>query len=201
MTVVLTGSGLTLEEVVRVARGGEDVQLADGARERMLATRALVERAVERGDVVYGVTTGVGARKKVRVPPEEIPAFNRRLILNHRTAQGPAAPDEVVRATMVRVANALAKGTAGVRPEIAERLIAALNDGERPREPHKARLARAVGRASRQPDLCGDRGDVDDSSVAALDHSRQDGAVAVEDAVGVDPHHPPPLLVLDVHGS
>jgi histidine ammonia-lyase len=147
MTVVLTGDGLTLDEVVRVARADEDVELAAEARARMIETRALVERAVERGDVVYGVTTGVGARKKVHVPPDEIPAFNRRLILNHRTAQGPDAPAEVVRATMVRVANALAKGTAGVRPEIADRLIGALNDGERPR----VRLLGSIGQADLPP--------------------------------------------------
>jgi histidine ammonia-lyase len=147
MTVVLTGNGLTLDEVVRVARGGEHVELAEEARTEMMVSRALVERVVERGDLVYGVTTGVGARKKVRVPPEEIPAFNRRLILNHRTAQGPDAPEEVVRATMLRVANALAKGTAGVRPQIADRLLAALNEREQPR----VRMLGSLGQADLPP--------------------------------------------------
>jgi histidine ammonia-lyase len=147
MTVLLTGNGLTLGEVVRVARGGETVELAEGVRARMAESRELVERVVERGDIVYGVTTGVGARKKVRVPPEEIPSFNRRLILNHRTAQGPEAPAEVVRATMLRIANALAKGTAGVRPELAERLVAALNGHERPR----VRLLGSLGQADLPP--------------------------------------------------
>lgn len=113
----------------------------------MSETRALVERALERGDEVYGLTTGVGARKKVRVPPEEIPSFNRALIANHRVAQGPDASEEVVRATMLRVANALAKGTAGVRPEIAERLVTALNGRERPR----VRLLGSLGQADLPP--------------------------------------------------
>ena len=133
MTVVLRGSGLTVADVVRVAREGEKVELAPEAIEGMRAARALVERAVARGDEVYGVTTGVGARKKIRVSPEEIPNFNRRLIENHRIGMGPDASPEVVRATMLRHANALAKGTSGVRPEIAERIVRALNEGERPR--------------------------------------------------------------------
>lgn len=133
MTVVLTGGDLTLEEVVRVAREGGDVALAPAARERMVEARALVEEVLARGDVVYGLTTGVGARKKVRVPPEEAPAFNRALIENHLVGTGEDAPEEVVRATMLRVANAFAKGTAGVRPEIAERILAALNAREHPR--------------------------------------------------------------------
>ena len=132
MTVVISGSGLTVADVVRVARDAEPVELAPKAVERMRETRALVERVVARGDEVYGTTTGVGARKKIRVPVEEIPAFNRRLIANHLIGTGPDAPPEVVRATMLRHANMLAKGTSGVRPEIAERIVRAL-DGESPR--------------------------------------------------------------------
>jgi histidine ammonia-lyase len=147
MTVRLTGSDLTVEEVVRVARGGEQVEVDPDAFERMLETRALVERVVERGDVVYGMTTGVGARKKIPVPVEEIPAFNRALIANHRTASGPDAPPEIVRATMLRLANTLAKGTSGARPEIAERLVVALNDDDRPR----VRMLGSLGQADLPP--------------------------------------------------
>ena len=147
MTVVLTGSGLTVADVVRVARDDEKVELAPEALERMAETRALVERVVARGDEVYGTTTGVGARKKIRVPLEEIPAFNRRLIENHRISTGPDAPEEVVRATMLRHANMLAKGTSGVRPEIAERVVRGLNDGERPR----VRMLGSVGQGDLAP--------------------------------------------------
>ena len=62
------------------------------------------------------------------------------------------------------------------------------------------RLRRRVGRGHRVALLACDRRDVDDPAVAALDHARDDRAVAVEDAVGVDPHHAPPLLVGDVDG-
>jgi histidine ammonia-lyase len=147
MTVVLRGSGLTVADVVRVAREDEPVEIAPEAVERMRETRALVERVVERGDEVYGVTTGVGARKKIRVPLEEIPEFNRRLIENHRISTGPDAPQEVVRATMLRHANALAKGTSGVRPEIAERIVRALNAGERPR----VRMLGSIGQGDLAP--------------------------------------------------
>jgi histidine ammonia-lyase len=147
MTVVLRGSGLTVGDVVRVARDAEPVELAPEAVERMRETRALVERAVARGDEVYGVTTGVGARKKIRVPLEEIPHFNRRLIENHRIGTGPDASPEVVRATMLRVANAFAKGTSGVRPEIAERIVRALNEGEQPR----VRLLGSLGQGDLAP--------------------------------------------------
>ena len=147
MTVTLTGSDLTIEHVVAVARQGEPVALEPSVFDGMRETRALVERVVERGDVVYGMTTGVGARKKVLVPPEEIPAFNRALIANHRTASGPDASPEIVRAMMLRLANTLARGTSGARPEIAERLVNALNGDERPR----VRTLGSLGQADLPP--------------------------------------------------
>jgi histidine ammonia-lyase len=141
--VLLDGHSLTVEEVVAVARASAPVVLAPAAVQRMRETRVFVERAVERGDAVYGVTTGVGARKKVPVPAEEVGAFNRALVANHRVGAGPDAPEEIVRATMVRLANALASGTPGARPELAERLVVALNDGERPR----VRILGSLGQA------------------------------------------------------
>lgn len=141
--VVLDGRSLTVEEVVAVARAGAPVELAPAAVERMRETRAVVERVLQRGDAVYGMTTGVGARKKVPVPAEEALAFNRALVANHLVGAGPDAPEEVVRATMLRLANALASGTPGARPEIADRLVSALNAGERPR----VRLLGSLGQA------------------------------------------------------
>ncbi len=141
--VVLDGRSLTVEEVVAVAREGAQVDLAPAAVERMGETRALVERALARGDAVYGMTTGVGARKKVAVAPGEVTAFNRALLANHLVGAGPDAPGEIVRATMLRLANALASGTPGARPEIAERLVGALNAGEHPR----VRLLGSLGQA------------------------------------------------------
>jgi histidine ammonia-lyase len=147
MTVTLTGNDLTIDEVVRIARAGEPVEIEPGAFSRMTESRALVERVVARGDVVYGMTTGVGARKKTPVPVDEIPAFNRALIENHRTATGPDASVEIVRATMVRLANTLASGTSGARPDIAKRLVSALNDDERPR----VRTLGSLGQADLPP--------------------------------------------------
>ena len=147
MTVLLTGIDLTLDEVVRVARGGEEVELAPEAVERMRAARAVVDRAVERGDAVYGVTTGVASRKRVSVTADEVAAFNRRLLGSHRVAQGPLAPDDAVRAHALRMANGFASGTTGVRPVLAERLVVALNDREKP----SVRMLGSVGQSDLAP--------------------------------------------------
>jgi histidine ammonia-lyase len=147
MTVVLTGSDLTIDELVDVARCGAGVELAPAALERMLATRSLIDDVLERGDEVYGLTTGVGVRKRFRVDPEQSPEFNRRMVLDHRIGQGPYAPVDVVRATMLRLANSFATGTPGVRPELAERVLEALNSGRSP----AVRMLGSLGQADLAP--------------------------------------------------
>ncbi len=132
MTVVLDGESLTLVDVLAVARRGDEVAVSAAALERMALSRARVERVLARGDAVYGMTTGLGQLKRHRVNPAEIERFNAELIDNHRIGHGPSAPDDVVRATMLRLLNGFAKGTVGVRPALAQRIIEALNGGERP---------------------------------------------------------------------
>jgi histidine ammonia-lyase len=144
VTVTLTGSTLTLDEVVRVARAGEDVELADHAVERMGAARAVAERALAEDEPVYGLTTGVGVRKTFRV---ESRSHDRVLVGQHLIAQGPAAPPDVVRATALRLANALAQGTTFARPEVAQLVVDALNADRLP----PVRLLGSVGQGDLAP--------------------------------------------------
>src|SRR5947207_2624682 len=96
----------------------------------MRATRAVVERILDRGDAVYGLTRGVGVQKEEGRVPDA--ASERALIGEHRVASGAPAPPDVARATMLVLANQLALGFAGVRPELVERLIDALHQGAVP---------------------------------------------------------------------
>jgi histidine ammonia-lyase len=133
MTVVLTGRDLTRAQLIRVARGGEPVTLDPAAIATMAASRAIVERSLERADPVYGLSTAVGVLKRVPVSGSEAAEYSRRMIRHHLVGQGPSASPDLTRATMLRLANGFAGGTVGVRPILAERLVAALNDGDLPR--------------------------------------------------------------------
>ena len=128
MTVSLDGSSLAIDEVVAVALRGEDAILAPGSAERMLAHREVVMEALARKEPVYGLTTGVAERKRVTLAGGEQARFSRSLLRTHRVAQGPLAPSSVVRATMLVLANGLASGIPGARPELAALILAALAD-------------------------------------------------------------------------
>lgn len=127
MTIILRGSGLTEDQVVAVARHGEKVSLAPGARTKMERSRARVERTATSKDPVYGVSTGFGALAGTRIAPLRQPELQVALIRSHAAGVGPPVDYEVVRATMLLRARTLAMGLSGVRPVIAEALIAMLN--------------------------------------------------------------------------
>jgi histidine ammonia-lyase len=127
VTVTLRGAGIGEEQVVAVARHGEKVALAAAARARMERSRTRVERAAASREPVYGVSTGFGALAGTRVAPLRQPELQLALIRSHAAGMGPPVDDEVVRATMLLRARTLSMGLSGVRPAVAEALIALLN--------------------------------------------------------------------------
>jgi histidine ammonia-lyase len=132
MTIMLSGSDLTVTQVVAAARRGEAVALTAGAVTAMRQAREVVEHVLETQEPVYGLTTGVAERKSFLLNPADRRQFNRRLVLNHRIAQGDAAPADVVRGAMVCLANSYAKGVTGVRPELGQMIVTLLNEGFAP---------------------------------------------------------------------
>ena len=159
MTIGLNGSDLTVTQVVAVARHGEPVALDPAAVAAMRRARAVVQDALASGEPVYGLTTGVAERRTFLLDPADRLRFNQRLVLNHRIAQGDAAPPEVVRGAMVCLANSYAKGVTGVRPELAEMIVALLNEGFTP----QVRRLGSVGQ--------GDLGPMADLAYGLITHS------------------------------
>ena len=98
----------------------------------MRASRDLVEAALARGDDIYGVSTGVGMRKVFAIEDDQA-IFNRKLVRGHLIGQGSDAPADVVRAALLKLANSVAQGVTGARPELAEHLVGALNAQTTPR--------------------------------------------------------------------
>ena len=127
--LTLTGHDLSLPNLVEAARRPGPVGVHADALERMRVNRAFAERIAERGDPVYGLTTGVGVRKNRTVDADAMRAFNRRVVREHATGQGPSLPPDVVRATAILLLNQLAAGRSNVRPEVAETIAERLSDG------------------------------------------------------------------------
>ena len=135
--MILDGESLSIEDVYAVAVERAEASLADGARARMLRTRAVVDDVVKSGAAVYGVTTGFGKLSEVSIPPDRLAELQVNLVRSHAAGVGPLLPEREVRAMMLLRANVLAKGYSGARPEIADLLCAMLNAGLHPAVPEQ----------------------------------------------------------------
>jgi len=132
MTIVLDGSGLTVEKLERIARQGERVELHPDALERISTCRQMLEEKITAHEIMYGVNTGIGEFSEVVLTDEQVGQFQRYLIYNHAAGIGEPAPIEYVRGAMASRINVHAHGMSGCRPEITQTLVEMLNRGVTP---------------------------------------------------------------------
>ncbi|MDP2236821.1 MAG: aromatic amino acid ammonia-lyase [Bacteroidales bacterium] len=132
MTLIITGDHLTIEDVVDVARHGKKVELHPKALERIKACRAMLERKIIAGEIMYGVNTGIGEFSEVVLNDDQVKDFQKYLIYNHAAGIGGAMPIEHVRGAMLGRINVHAHGNSGCRPEITQTLVDMLNKGVTP---------------------------------------------------------------------
>ncbi len=139
--LLVDGEGLTIEDVLAVARSGRPVALAPAAREQVQRCRAWVDQVIAEGEqVVYGLNTGFGSLAGVIVPTASGERLMHNLIVSHAAGLGDPLPEEVVRAAMLIRANTLARGYSGIRLETLELLLEMLNRGVHPVVPEKGSL-------------------------------------------------------------
>ncbi len=103
----------------------------------MEEARAVVEALVAAGEVVYGVTTGVGALATTVIGSAEAAALQENLLVSHAVGVGPPLPRDVVRAMLLLRANTLALGHSGCRPLIVDRICTFLERGLHPVVPEQ----------------------------------------------------------------
>lgn len=125
--LAIDGQALDLDGLEAVARAGRAVSLAASAREAVRASRRVVDDAVARGAVVYGVTTGFGNFADVHVPLDRLRELQLNLLRSHAAGVGAPLDEAETRGLMLLRANVLAKGFSGVRLETLELLVELLN--------------------------------------------------------------------------
>lgn len=139
-TISIDGSNITPHIVELIAKKQVPVCLSMDAKKRVEACREMVDRLVNEGKVVYGVTTGFGKFSDVLISPEDATELQINLIRSHACAVGNPLPEPTVRTIMLLRANALAKGYSGIRLETLQLLIDCLNAGVHPVIPEQGSL-------------------------------------------------------------
>jgi histidine ammonia-lyase len=98
----------------------------------MAACRSALESIIDRGEPLYGVTTGFGLLSEVAVAPGDRVRLQENLVRSHAAGVGEPFSAPAARAMTLLRANVLARGHSAVRVEVVASLLGLLNTGLAP---------------------------------------------------------------------
>ena len=124
-TIIAAPGRVSLDDLARVYAGAT-LELDPSYWPDVEAAAAIVAKAAQGAEPVYGINTGFGKLASKRIPPDQTAQLQRNLILSHCCGVGPVTPEAVVRLMMALKIISLGRGASGVRREIIEQLQAML---------------------------------------------------------------------------
>ncbi|HTN67819.1 MAG TPA: aromatic amino acid lyase, partial [Burkholderiaceae bacterium] len=82
-TLTIQPGRFALSDLRAVWAGAVPLTLAPEAYPAIVASAALIDQIVAKGDAAYGINTGFGKLAKTRIPDEQLELLQRNLILSH----------------------------------------------------------------------------------------------------------------------
>jgi len=131
--MLLRPGQITLDELQAIHAGdGGRIQplvMDPQALPGIQASAAVVRRAAEGSEPVYGVNTGFGKLASTRISEADLATLQLNLIRSHSVGVGEPLAPAVVRLMLAIKAASLARGHSGVRPVVIDTLLAVHNAG------------------------------------------------------------------------
>jgi histidine ammonia-lyase len=188
--VILTGSDLTIEDIVAIGIGDKCVEIDPAALARCRESRAFLTEEIEAKRIIYGVNTSFGPMCNKIISDSDIEALQVNLIKSHAAGLGDPIKPYIALAVLAVRLNTLVKGFSGVRTELVELMAAMVNAGIAPYIPecgsvgasgdlvHLAHLALAIigeGRVFVKKELCDTAGALTAAGLAPMRLSYKEG--------------------------
>ncbi|TET34626.1 MAG: aromatic amino acid lyase [Planctomycetota bacterium] len=132
MAIVMDGFHLTIEDVNRISRNNEKIEMHPDSLERIKKCRAMLDKKIIAREIMYGVNTGIGEFSEVVLTDEQVGQYQKYLIYSHAAGCGEPMDERDVRAAIASRVNVHCHGNSGQRPEITDLMIGMLNAGVNP---------------------------------------------------------------------
>lgn len=126
--LIVDGKSLTLDQIEFFLKENPVVELSGESKKKVIRARKLIDKWVDEGKVIYGVTTGFGEFANVRISKKDNSKLQENLIISHSTGVGDSLPPFIVKLMMLLRVNALASGHSGIRTETLELLMTMINN-------------------------------------------------------------------------
>ncbi len=135
------GAHLTVDALSTAARNPNiQIEITAEIRERVIASRKLLDEFVASGRIIYGVTTSVGGFVNWLVPPSMAEEVQNNILRCVQSNVGTPLDDAYVRAAMLARINSLGRGFSAISLDNFEKYIAMYNRGVVPVIPEKGSL-------------------------------------------------------------
>lgn len=125
--VTLTDCMPTLEEFIAVAKFGAKLEFSRVMEEAVRANRKLLDKFLEEGRIIYGVTTGFGENVRYTISPDDATKLQENIVRTHACAVGEPLDQTQARAVMLMTILNAGKGHSGIRFETLDLIRQMLN--------------------------------------------------------------------------
>lgn len=134
----LNSQQITVFDVYQVSKNLDtEIKLGNKAKNNLKNARLFLQKALKKGEPIYGINTGFGALADKRISSENLSELQYNLIRSHCTGVGDYFPVKTVRAIMFIRAHCLSFGNSGITPYAVELLLKMLNENIIPCVPEK----------------------------------------------------------------
>ncbi len=125
---LLDGNNLNSGLVKQIVDNKVIIGITPQAKNNIIRSRKVIEEWLKNDEVIYGVTTGFGEFKDIKIPAKDLETLQRNIIISHSAGVGEPLPKNIVRLMLLLRINSLTKGYSGVRFELVEYLIKIFNN-------------------------------------------------------------------------
>ena len=124
MTHIISKEFLAIDEIGRILREGEKIELGAEAKEAIIKCREYLDSKMEDiGRPVYGVTTGFGSLCNITIAPDDLSKLQHNLVKSHACGIGAKLRPEIVRLMLLLKVQSLSYGHSGAQLETIQRLV------------------------------------------------------------------------------
>lgn len=125
--IILNGDSLKIEDVIAVCSDNIQVMVPDEVIKKINDNWNAIAEMLERGDIMYGLNTGIGGFGNVIISKEKAGELSTRMLRAHASGCGNPVEPELAKAALLLRCNVLAKGYSGVRPVLFKTMVEMLN--------------------------------------------------------------------------
>jgi histidine ammonia-lyase len=141
MSVMQLGAtSVGLGTILSIVDEGHRIALDPAAVARIAAARTVVDRYMHRDEPIYGLNTGLGGNVGYRIPPEEIEAFQVKMVRGRCIGVGEPFPERAGRAMLLSRIVGMAQGGSGISPAVLDLAVAMFNAGITPVVPGRGSI-------------------------------------------------------------